>query len=131
MRKVILIITIVFGAYTGVQAQEVNEQKLLGKWKLESINVQGQTVSPLDALGTAEVYQNYKDQYKFKSVFGSEINNGTWKLSKDKRSIIISVQGSPDTVFKVKSFKEKTMSLEITEEGEKLTLNYSKAKSKS
>ncbi len=126
MRKVILIVAILLGVHSGIQAQEVSEKTLIGKWKLEFIDAQGQKVETSLAFGTDQVYQVYKAKGEFVSLFGDETDKGNWKFSDDKKTIVISVEGSPDTLFKLVSFKGKTMSLEFTDEGETLVLNYKK-----
>lgn len=126
MKKVILIVAVLLGVHSGIQAQEISEKALIGKWQLAFIDAEGQKVETSLAFGTDQVFQEYKAQNEFVSFFGNETDKGKWKISDDKKSIVISVQGSPDTVFKVISFKGKTMSLEFTEQGEKLVLNYKK-----
>lgn len=126
MTKRFLTLIIIIITLGTIGAQEINNNTLLGKWKLETITVQGETIPTADAFGTSEVYQEYKENASFSAKFGDQKENGDWKLASDKKSIKISVKGSPDSTFKIKSFANNKMSLEITEEGQTLLLNYIK-----
>lgn len=125
MKKSILMLLVLF-TFNAISAQETSKN-LLGKWKLETVSVSGETHPALDVFGTSEVYQIYKAKNIFNSFMGDQSRNGKWKLSKDEKTIFITGEGEKAT-FVIISMDKNKMTLELDEEGELLQLNYRKNK---
>ncbi len=125
MKNRILLIVAFFTIGIGsVCAQDISVD-LLGKWKLQSMSIDGKTGTAKDGMGTSEVYQVYELKSKFTGIVGSDSNKGKWKLSKDKTEINIKAGGSK-TVFKVVSFEKNKMTLSLDNGGKEILLNYTK-----
>ncbi|MBD8489928.1 hypothetical protein IFO69_14320 [Echinicola sp. CAU 1574] len=88
MKKIILISMVLFWAFS---AQAQTEELLIGKWKLEKWTKKGEEQDIVSKFKTDEVYQVFEGDAKFKSLIGDKETKGSWKLSKDEKSLTISV----------------------------------------
>ncbi len=102
-------------------------KEIIGKWKLESLIIEEERVSPKEVMGTSEVYQNYEVDNNFISSVGKQLDRGTWAFSKETQSILIKNSGITET-FKIAYFKNKQMTLVLNQGGKEFLLNYNKVK---
>lgn len=109
-----------------VLAQDISSA-IIGKWKLEILEIDGAKMTPKQAFQASEVFQVYKEKGAFTSITGKTLNKGTWKLSKNKKEIDVKVQGQKNT-FTVLSFKNDKMKLKTKVEGQLIVLNYRRVK---
>ena len=79
-----------------------------------------------EAFGTSEIFQEYKEKKKFIGTVADQSQKGKWTLSTDKKLIIISIKGTPDTTFTILSFGDKKMTVQIGDNGQEMQLNYKK-----
>ncbi len=98
---------------------------IIGKWKLEALSIGEDTVLRKDAMGTAEVFQNYEINNKFTSIIGKQSDKGTWEVSKEEKSILIHSSGIK-TAFRIVYFKKDFMALVVNQDGQEIILNYKK-----
>lgn len=104
-------------------------KEIIGKWKLQGLKIGVDIITPKDAMGTSEVYQNYEKNNSFTSSVGKRIDKGTWQFFKERKTILINSSGSK-SIFKIIDFKNDLMTLLIYKDGQEILLNYKKVISK-
>lgn len=124
--KNIIITLVAFFIVGNVLAQDISSA-IIGKWKLKTLEIDGSKMTPQQAFQTSEVFQVYKEKGAFISVTGKTQNKGTWKLSKNKKEIVVKAEGQKN-LFTVLSFKNDKMKLKTKVEGQLIILNYKKVK---
>ena len=123
MKKILITIVILWLGNAPAQCQEISKQ-IFGKWELKQVEAMGQKGTPMEVFGVAEAYQEYKKPNKFVGYLGEKVS-GEFTIDDKSKTITVKV-GKEGTIFKVKSFSEKKMVLNITTEEGTLTLHYLK-----
>ncbi len=124
IRSILIFLAFLLATVLQAQGQEVSKQ-LIGKWKLIEVSAAGETYPAEEVFGTPEIYQIYKVKNQFVGLVGDESEKGTWKLTKDKKTIVIQ-NGTEKTNFTILSMKGTMLLLELAEEEEVLKLKYKK-----
>lgn len=125
MKKSFLSIVAFIAITITCNAQAISNNDILGKWKLQTIESNGDKISAKEAYGTSEIFQVYKEDNIFKGIVGDETSEGKWEISGKK--IAVTVKGEKSkTIFNVISFQDNKLSLSIKDGANTLTLNYKK-----
>lgn len=75
-----------------------------GKWQLVELKTnEGEILDIEKSIGSKEIFQIFKDQEQFESISGKHVARGKWKLSGDKKTLSITIDGLTDTFRVVRS----------------------------
>lgn len=97
-------------------------QQLLGKWKLESVEMQKQKFEPSQMFETDEIYQIFREDKTFTSIVGKAKMEGTWEEDKKSKAILLSMKNGEKQSMKIISISPKQRTVQMKE----LILNYIK-----
>lgn len=87
MKKLLVIVLVMFS----LSAFSQTSKELIGKWKLVKQTKNGEVTSPKDT------YQVFMEKGDFEGINGDKTRRGSWKLSKDNKTLTIGI-----SVIKVK-----------------------------
>ena len=71
-------------------AQTVSED-ILGKWQLQSLEVDGDKATAKETFITTNVFQLYFENNIFQSTVDDKINKDTWEISDDQKAVHINL----------------------------------------
>lgn len=75
-----------------------------GKWQLVELKTnEGEILDIERSVGSKEIFQIFKDQEQFESISGKHVARGKWKLSSDKKTLSLTIDGLTDTFRVVRS----------------------------
>ena len=107
-------------------AQTVSED-ILGKWQLQSLEVDGDKATAKETFNTTNVFQLYSENNIFQSTVDDKINKGTWVISDDQKAVHINLD-ILDKVQKYTITKLTASELELynSYDGQEIKLFYRK-----
>ena len=107
-------------------AQTVSED-ILGKWQLQSLEVDGDKATAKETFNTTNVFQLYSENNIFQSTVDDKINKGTWEISDDQKAVHINLD-ILDKVQKYTITKLTASELELynSDDGQEIKLFYRK-----
>lgn len=104
MKKFALILFLL--SISNTFAQTASED-ILGKWQLQSLEIDGYPSTPKESFNTSEVFQVYSENHQFEGIVGDDRNKGTWKISEDQKSVNIKLdiqeEGQDFMIIKITS----------------------------
>jgi len=115
MKKIIffsLILTVIFAA----GCKKSTKDKLLGVWKLTSVEGQKLTAEDLKTTMT------FTDSTFNMKISGNEDKNGHWSLSSDEKTITAKNSAGDKEIWKISKLDEKEFTFSVNDDKEKITL---------
>ena len=124
MKKIALILFLL--SISNTFAQTASED-IIGKWHLQTVEVDGDQATAEEAFNTNNVFQIYSENNKFKGIVGDVSNIGLWKISDDQKSVYIKLdiqkEGQDFTITKLSATE---LVLDIVDNDQGITLYYVK-----